>query len=170
MYKYIIGIDPSGAYKEGMGTTGWCIWDTRYDKIIAIGSIHASEYNSPHQYWQAHIDMLRVLQEDFEDICVSIEDYVLYQTKATSQVNSTMETCQLLGIIKHWCYMNDMTYYIRTASQVKTRWSDSILLAKHYISQQGKHTYAACRPGKPLCDHERDAMRHAIHCAYFENK
>ena len=117
--------------------------------------------------------MLLELQDKYKDVCVSIEDFILYQATASTQVNSSMETCQLLGIVKHWCWSNGMIYYIRPASHVKHRWSDDVMIRKHIISAKRSksvlHMYASCRPNKILCDHERDAIRHAVHCTYFEN-
>ena len=41
-YKYTLGIDPSGAYKEGKGTTGWCLLNNKNNKLTAVGTIKAS--------------------------------------------------------------------------------------------------------------------------------
>ena len=170
-YKYTIGIDPSGAFKEGKGTTGWCVLDNKNNKIIQIGTIAAKDYNSYHDYWDAHIQLLRRLVKQYGfKTAVSIEDYILYKNHALAQVNSQLETVQLLGIIKHLCYQYAIDYYIRPAVAVKARWADDILVHKGLVARINKHYVLPDVPTKALCDHERDAIRHAIHFNTFENK
>lgn len=170
MYRYIIGYDPSGSFNEGKGTTGWCVYDTITSTFIGVGSIRASKCETVDEYWEKHLTLLDQVYETYKhDICLSIEDYILYAGTAESQINSTMETCQLLGVIKHHCWKVGMKYYIRPAVRVKARWNDTILIKKLLLTKVGKSYFIACRPDKVVCEHERDSMRHALHCAYFEN-
>ena len=166
--RYVLGIDPSGSFKEGKGTTGWCVYDRKVNKVIEIGSIRATGFDIAHEYWDAHLKILYYKHEQYgAELVVSIEDYMLYKNKTESQINSVMETSQLLGIIKHECWRTGITYYIRPAVQVKKRWTDAILIHKGILEPHNKHLCVACRMS-PTCDHERDAIRHAVHCAYFE--
>lgn len=170
-YKYTIGIDPSGAYAEGKGTTGWCVLDNQTNTLLQVGTIAAKNYSINHAYWDAHLQLLEQLQKQYGDsIAISIEDYILYKNHAMAQINSQMETVQLLGIIKHYCFQNALPYFIRPAVAVKKRWADNILVYKNIIAKIGRHYVAPCDPTKQLCDHERDAIRHAIHFNTFENK
>jgi Holliday junction resolvasome RuvABC endonuclease subunit len=167
--RYVLGIDPSGNFIEGKGTTGWCVFDTKRNRIAHIGSIQASQSKSQEAYWHANIEMIKTMVDRYrmEGIVLSVEDYVLYAGKARSQINSAMETSQLIGIIKMLCFYKGIPLYMRTASQVMRRWTDTILEHKSYIYKVGGSWYTECRQ-HVLCEHERDAMRHAIHCAYFE--
>lgn len=170
-YKYTIGIDPSGAFKEGKGTTGWCVLDNKRNVIIQIGTIAAKHYDTYHAYWDAHVQLLSSLVEQYgSSIAVSMEDYILYRSHAMAQVNSQLETVQLIGILKQHCYNNTIDYFIRPASAVKTRWADNILVYKNIITKLNKHYIIPTDPTKVLCDHERDAIRHAVHFNTFENK
>lgn len=172
--RYVMGIDPSGAFKEGKGTTGWCIYDTKEKIVREVGTIKAMEYECDHYYWHEHptvIESYRKLYDNKKgtDFVISIEDYILYKNKASAQVNSAMETSQLLGIIKHYCWNEGIPYYIRPAVLVKKRWADKILEHKGLIYKKGRRYHVKECP-KPIYDHERDAIRHAVHCAYFELK
>lgn len=171
MYRYTIGIDPSGAFREGKGTTGYCVLDNRCNKILEVGTVAAKDFKTDHEYWNAHIMLLRTLLRKYSSsVAVSIEDYILYKNHAMAQVNSQLETVQLLGIIKHFCFQNAIDYYIRPAVAVKKRWSDDILVYKGVITKLNKHYVLPSNPKKALCDHERDSIRHAVHFNTFENK
>ena len=168
--RYILGIDPSGNFVEGKGITGWCVFDKQLDKVIHCGSIRATEAACQQAYWHAHTVMIKHFTTEYKgQLCVSIEDYVLYSHQAKAQINSAMETSQLIGVIKMHCWLGMVPLYIRTASQVKKRWTDGILCHKEYIHKVGNGYFVECR-AKVLCDHERDAIRHAVHCATFELK
>ena len=34
--RYVLALDPSGAYKEGKGTTGWCLFDNETKQIAKV--------------------------------------------------------------------------------------------------------------------------------------
>lgn len=169
MYKYTLGIDPSGAFKEGKGTTGWCVLDNATNKLVAIGVISATDYKTDHEYWEAHIKLIKQITKKYPQTAVSIEDYILYKNQAMAQVNSQLETVQLLGIIKQFCWSYAIDYYIRPAVAVKKRWADNILVHKGIIKIINKH-YGIPKVKLQICEHERDAIRHAVHFNYFENK
>ena len=129
-YRYTMGIDPSGAYIEGKGTTGWCILDNRTNKLLRVGTISAKNYDNAIEFWHAHIETIAKMRRHYKSLAISIEDYILYKSSAMAQVNSQLETVQLIGIIKHYCYYNGLEIFIRPAVAVKKRWSDDILLFK----------------------------------------
>ena len=52
--RYVLGIDPSGNFFEGKGTTGWCVFDIVKDKVVECGSLYASRAKSQEAYWWAH--------------------------------------------------------------------------------------------------------------------
>lgn len=168
-FKYTLGIDPSGAFKEGKGTTGWCILDNNTNKVLQAGTIAAKEYASDMLYWQEHLNHIAKMKKQYKNLAISIEDYVLYKAQAMAQVNSQLETVQLLGIIKLYCYKNNIKVFIRPAVAVKKRWSDDILVYKNIITKVGTR-YMLAGKKQTVCEHERDAIRHAMHFNTFENK
>ena len=100
--RYVLAMDPSGAYKEGLGTTGWCLLDNETGKVVKFGYIYAGNFSCQFQYWDAHIKLIDGLAGYHPDVV--IEDYLLYGERAEAQINSRLETPQLLGIIKYETY------------------------------------------------------------------
>lgn len=168
-YRYTMGIDPSGAFHEGKGTTGWCILDNRNNKLLRVGTISAKDFKTDAEYWEEHLKKIDWMRKHYKSLAISIEDYILYKNHAMAQVNSQMETVQLLGIIKFHCFKNNISYYIRPAVAVKKRWSDDILEHKKIIIKIGSR-YMIPNKKQVLCEHERDSIRHAVHFNTFENK
>ena len=170
VYLYTIGMDPSGAYHEGKGTTGWCVLNNRTNELLEVGTLSAKDYPTDNEYWKAHTNLIRSLARKYgHSTALSIEDYILYKNQAMAQVNSQMETVQLLGIIKQFCFDFNVPCFLRPAVAVKTRWKDEILVYKNIIIKKGSRYIARCRPDRALCDHERDSIRHAVHFNTFEN-
>ena len=168
-YRYTMGIDPSGAFKEGKGTTGWCILNNDTNRLVRVGTISAKNYASDLDYWDAHVARIKWANKQYKNLAISIEDYILYKSSAMSQVNSQLETVQLIGIIKYYCYVSDLKVFIRPAVAVKKRWSDDILLFKGIITKIGAR-YAMPESNQTICEHERDSIRHAVHFNVFENE
>ena len=167
---YIIGIDPSGAFNEGKGTTGYCVIRLQKNLLIkAVGELRAIDYDTAEAYWQAHLDKIKELRSQYHNAVVSVEDYVLYASKALSQTNSHFETSQLIGCIKLYCWQQKIKLYMRPAVAVKLRWSDIVLVRCKYLTQQGKEYYCkVCSTSLSL--HIRDSIRHAVHCGVFDLK
>lgn len=167
--EYILSFDPSGSYYEGKGVTGWCLFNKKEMKITEASIIPSTDYHNAMEYYEAH---LTVLERLFNlsgigyDVDVVIEDYLLYATKAKAQINSRMETCQLIGILKHACWEHKITPEMQPASLVMDRWSNKILVRKGYIVPKGR---GFCLPGFDyyLSNHSIDAIRHAVHFATF---
>ena len=163
--RYILALDPSGSYKEGLGTTGWCLIDQDTKKIIKFGYIYAGDYSCQFKYWEAHIDLIDSLTGYHPDVV--IEDYLLYGDRVTAQINSRLETPQLLGIIKYECYKRGLFIYIQTALQVKIRWNDDILIKKGFINKKGnKYRIGSVT----VSDHIRDSIRHGVHYMTYNSK
>lgn len=168
-YRYTLGIDPSGSFHEGKGTTGWCILDNRTNKLLRVGTISAKNYDSDIEYWDAHVDKIIWAHRHYKSLAVSVEDYILYKNHAMSQVNSQLETVQLLGIIKYCCHEENLDIFIRPAVAVKKRWTDEILIHKKIIEKVGAR-FMMPDSKQSICEHERDSIRHAVHFNTFENK
>lgn len=164
--RYILALDPSGNFHEGKGTTGWVLIDANKKThfLIKEGTIEAKDYSSMMEYFRAHINLLehinytygshlRTGREPWDRLHIVIEDYRLYGSKVHSQINSNLETSQLIGLLKYWCYMHGIKYKMQMASEVKTRWSDTVLA--HYDV------------AIPKSRHAKDALRHAMHYSKF---
>jgi len=170
-YPYVLGLDPSGAFTEGKGTTGWVLLDAITKKVIKKNSIRALEYTTDTEYWASHVRLLGSLNTDYgrDGLRVVMEDYLLYADKAEAQINSRFETSQLIGIIKMTCAQHELPLYIQTAGEVKHRWNNKVLLKKGIIRPYGRG-FALVDPFMPINKHELDALRHALHLSYFYNK
>jgi hypothetical protein len=161
----ILGIDPSGNFDEGKGTTGMCLLEPGTTNITETIEVKATEHSNPYSYWQDNIWQIEPWYT------VSMEDYLLYADKSSSQINSKFETVQLIGLIKYFCWENDVPLYMRNAGQVKKRWDNDILEHKGYIVKYSKRRWAtAYEPDKPISRHVLDAIRHAVHYDLLESK
>lgn len=168
--RYVIGVDPSGAFHEGKGTTGLAVYDISNDRIVQVDTVAATEYACLEKYLLANLKAIMNLYNQYSKLgvtVVSIEDFLVYATHAASFTNSKMETCQLIGLLRCELYKQKIKFYMRPASSVKQRWAERILVAKGYITKRGASYYWNDR-AQPLATHERDAMKHAIHCGMFE--
>ena len=167
IYDYILALDPSGYYHEGKGTTGYCIMDSD-NAIITCGAISASNYHNQYDYWGAHVALLKDFKEKYPNGVVVFEDDLLYASKASQQINSKMETPQLIGVLKMTLITEQIPYAIQTASEVKTRWPDKILLWKGIIVNKSNRFYTP--NGLLINKHTRDSIRHAVHLNTFKNR
>lgn len=154
----LIALDPSGNYgKEGMGTTGIAFME---DGIpVELLTVSAKDFSSECEYWDA---VITVLEKHFPDHIV-MEGYKLYNHKgmaAKSQANSELQTPQIIGVIKYFCYRMDIPYTIQFASDVKTRWQESILAHLGHLEAKNGFYYFN---GEKTVTHTRDALKHALH-------
>ena len=162
--RVVLGIDPSGAFHEGKGTTGWCLINQDSKEIMDVGSISAKDYPTDMQYFAANVDLLHFFKKRYmAELSIVIEDYVLYAAQAQSQTNSHMETSQLIGVLKYQAFLLDIPIKTQLANQVVQRWSDQVLAAKG-ILVDGRFAGISFAP----CTHENDAYRHALHFATFK--
>lgn len=166
----IIAFDPSGNFIEGKGTTGICDMDNE-GNIIAVRELSAKDYDCPMAYWDAHIEYLMDAYthvfKTTEQLEVVIEGFRLYDHKKSTQVNSLFETPKLIGLIEHWCWLQNIPLKIQFATEVKTRWKDSVLVSTGIITRDPKHPRRYWN-GQVLNNHKVDAIRHACH--YFRYK
>lgn len=132
---------------------------------MATGFISAADYSTQYEYWKAHTDALKLLAST--GTLVVIEDYFLYNHKKECQVNSRMETPKLIGVMQQWCWESNTPMIMQSASEVKTRWADDILVKKGYLV---KHGNAFKANGVLINRHVKDSIRHAVHAATFKIK
>lgn len=171
----ILAVDPSGNFNEGKGITGWLMLCEETDNIVKFGAIDASTSLSAFEHWDKHIDLIKNLNNDFKGLIVVIEDYILYENKASSQVNSRFETIKLIGIIEYFCKQNNIPLYFQTAVSVKRRWKNFLLEKKGYVKLQiyKKETTSyetVYINGYKVNNHVVDALRHAVHFKHFHIK
>lgn len=167
-FKRILAIDPSGSFEEGQGTTGTCLWNCETNKVQNFFTIRASRYKQKEEYWQAHLNFIDSFLYYGPEIIVIIEDFMLDPARALQQSYSRMETPKLIGIIQTHLFQKKIEYAMQRPAEVKTRWTDSILLHKGVLVRVNKSYYL---PGgdKIVNEHCRDAIRHAIHFDTFKN-
>ena len=160
-HHYLLTLDPSGNFYEGKGTTGWCLF--RDKVLIKAGQIYAKDAPSQVSYWHAVVSLIANLYKTLhfgEHLEVVCEDYRLYAHKAQDQINSNLETPQLIGIIKYECYLRAVPVHLQMAHEVKNRWSDEVLYKTGRFKKEGKHVYA---DGVLIEHHSKDAYRHGLH-------
>lgn len=165
--EYILALDPSGAFEEGKGTTGWCLMNSRIGQFVEVGNLKALDYRSDVEYWDSHLTLIDNMLARYQ-LVLLIEDYLLYAHKADQQINSRFETSQLIGVLKHHAYKKMLPVYTQRAAEVKTRWSNAILLRKGVLKKYGrKYLLPDCR--QEVDKHALDAVRHAMHYHTFYN-
>lgn len=157
----ILSMDPSGAYKEGKGKTGWCLVDKDTVELVKTGYINAEDFSTCYEYWKEHIDLI----EQYQPAILVLEDYLLYASKAQDQINSRFETSQLLGVIKFVARSKNIPFALQPASAVMQRWNNYILERNRIIQPSGRGWKTMT--GRRLNRHMLDAIRHGIHFAKF---
>lgn len=168
-YDLLLALDPSGNFREGKGTTGFCILDCSTGKVKETGTISAKDFPSMEAYWDAHIRLLTHFARRHGKKAVVIEDYLLYGDKAATQVHSRMETPKVIGLMQWFLWKNKMDYFMQLAADVKRRWSNDILVHAKALIQRDSDYYLP-RHKSPICRHEIDSIRHAIHFYTFKVK
>lgn len=149
----ILVFDPSGNWKEGNGTTGYLFGDEK-GTIFHIETLIAHDSSQPESYWDKHLLLIDQADE------VVMEGFRLYGHKKNEQVNSQFETPQLIGLIRHYCWMQGKELTIPYAVEVKTRWSDEVLASQGIIEKKNGRRYWN---KKLLNNHKVDVIRHYQH-------
>lgn len=149
----ILAIDISGNFTEGKGTTGYCIGHGD-GTVIEIGDICAKDFPTRMEYHNAVIKL--ALDREKADVVVC-ENFKLYRHKAMQQSHSELETPRIIGALEYCCWLNKKPLYFQMASDVKTRFSDEILMKKKVFEEHKGYLYFNFIKTN---DHIRDAMRH----------
>lgn len=157
----ILVFDPSGNYNEGKGTTGFAQYYN--NKLIFVGQIRAESFDSQHEYWEHHSLLIDTVGPDV----VVIENYKLFASTKDAQINSELETSQLIGVLKFHCTAKKIHVRLQEP-QIKHRFSNEILLRKKIISQDKQKRYYAV--GVPISRHIIDAIRHGEYYINFKLK
>jgi hypothetical protein len=154
----LLSLDPSGNWgKEGMGTTGFCIME---DGVVTkLGEIKAGDFSSEVEYWKEHRDLI---EKEWPDALV-VEGFKLYHHKgqeSKSLAHSELQTSQLIGILKLTASCMGIPLTIQFASDVKTRWSEDVLVRIGILEKKGSRYYWN---GEATSTHKRDSLKHALH-------
>lgn len=150
----ILAFDPSGSFKEGKGQTGWvCIKD---DQLLSYGLIKAKDFKTKYDYFEEHIKHIKSVNPNI----VVMENFRLYGHKANSLIGSELETAKLIGVMQHHLDKSNRNYVMQMAAQVKTRFTDNILINKKYITKDVNGRYYI--NGVNVAGHIIDALRHAL--------
>jgi len=153
----VLAIDPSGSFNEGKGQSGWVKMVD--GELRSFGLLKASDYSSRTEFWKAHSNLIE--KHSSPNITIVIENYRLYSHKATSQINSEMETVRLLGYLETWIAhklgLDKLKFQM--AAQVKNRFNDNILIRNKLIKKDSNGRYYL--NGINVAGHVVDALRHA---------
>lgn len=165
-YDYILALDPSGAFHEGKGTTGWCLF--KNNKIKYTGILSAKSHCCMESYWESHINLIDACNKDNKgNLIIVIEDYILYPTPGRNQPYSKMETSRLIGAMQLHCWNHQIPYEMQRAL-ILNRWNNEVLLHKGILAKAGK-SFTLPNDDILLSRHTLDAIRHGMHYATFKN-
>lgn len=150
----VLVFDPSGnsSQKEGYGTTGYA-WFV-YGRLLQFGDISSKDSGTTEEYWLEHTKLMEELKPDI----VVCESYRLFANKAMSQAWSSLETSQLIGYLRMFCWTNDIGFALQDPKD-KVRFNDDVLTALGVFEKNGKRY--SCQ-GKATNLHMRDAIRHGL--------
>ena len=152
----VLVFDPSGNFgdKEGQGTTGWSVWND--GELTDFGRIDSKDFNSQESYWESHARLIHRIHD--RAILVVMESYKLFAHKANAQSWSTMDTPQLIGYLRMYCWSYRIPVQFQDPSD-KQRVTDPILVKMGIIEKRGQKHYCLNRS---TVIHERDAIRHGV--------
>lgn len=165
IYTHILGIDPSGNMSEGQGCTGLALLNIDTSQF-ELTDKRAVNYKSQWSYWNSIIEYIQDL--DHSHLFVVIEDYRLDPSRALAQSHSAMETPKLIGALQYILGELCVPYMLQQAGQVKSRWSDEILLKIGLLTTGSGERKRWYLNGALTTDHQRDALRHAWHVYKFK--
>lgn len=150
MENKFIALDPSGNFHEGKGKTGWAVFENK--ELISFGAVNSKEYETQEEYWSA------VTKLTVGFTLIVCESYKLQPTKSMAQSWSTLETPQLIGVIRMFAYNQGSKVIFQDPSS-KIRFSDDILVKNGFLEK--KNALYLCH-GVKTNDHMRDAIRHGL--------
>jgi hypothetical protein len=148
----VLCFDPSGNFAEGNGTTGWASFTD--GELDWFADVSAKDYDSIEAYWFEITNLIYRLKADE----VVIEDYRLFGHKAKEQSWSALETPQLIGYMRMYCWGRDIPVIFQSPKD-KVRVADPQLEHMGVITKVGNSYW--CQ-GRKTNLHQRDAIRHGI--------
>jgi len=160
----ILALDPSGNFHEGKGITGWALFND--GQLEDFGDIRSESCATQMIYWNQIINKIRSVYQKDMDMQLVCESYKLQASKAMAQSWSTLETPQLIGVIRYYCGDFGIPIHFQDPS-CKIRFSDEILVKQGIIEKRNKLYY--CQD-KKTNDHMRDAIRHGLYYTKYKGE
>lgn len=158
----IMGIDPSGVEQNNIGHIGVYVLSTGEQEILNHQTFFFT-LEKQEDLNNFFITLPKILKE-FQIEKVVIEDFVNYPGKQGAFRFKTNITSEVIGGLKVLLQNLNLPFKMQTATQVKTRWSDSILMKYNIIEKRSNRWFLKnSKQERPLTKHERDAIRHAVH-------
>jgi Holliday junction resolvasome RuvABC endonuclease subunit len=170
----VLAFDPSGSFNHGSGTTGWCVVEVETNHIVGLGNIKAKDFKTREEYFKKHKD---IMKQYIYDILV-IENFILYESTASSLLNQELETSELIGFICGVANERNKKVVRQNAQAVKSVLKkNSILLS---VANQ-KENQIELRSNKldrvqwyfdkvRISNHIVDSLRHAFYYINQEKK
>lgn len=150
----VLIFDPSGNHGgEGAGTTGYAVFVD--GEVVHFGTIASKDFLSQEMYWGTHTDIIAIQKPD----TVVMESYKLFAHKSKQQHWSTLDTPQLIGYMRMWCWKRQIPVVFQDPGD-KVRVTDPILVKQGIFEKRGNKHYCM---GRSTVLHERDAIRHGIY-------
>jgi hypothetical protein len=170
----VLAIDPSGSFKHGSGTSGWCVVDKETGKIIGLGNIKAKDFETREKYFNKH---KQIAQLYIHDVLV-IENFILYQSTASSLFNQELETSELIGFICGFEEEKGKKVIRQKAQLIKTVLKKNNILLELVNQTEEKLTFKTSKSdrvqwyfeGVRISNHIVDAIRHAYYYLNQEKK
>ena len=88
-YDYILALDPSGAFHEGKGTTGWCLF--KNNKIKYTGILSAKRHCCMESYWESHINLIDAYNKDNKGLDCRHGRRLLFYILLQDVINRTLK-------------------------------------------------------------------------------
>lgn len=134
MKKISIGIDTSGNTGKNLGTSGFCRIDSN-PASPEFGFIKALPNEEESNYFKKIISFLETIYKECIEkdikLIVTVEKYIEYGYGATKF--SSPPTIELNRTIKNWAEQKpNITFRQKTASHLKSRWSDKVLISEQW--------------------------------------
>lgn len=150
----VLCLDPSGNFgtKEGFGTTGWALFVD--GELQQFGRIASENHKTQESYWAEH----KILIINASPHIVVMESYKLQPGKAMQQSWSTLDTPQLIGYLRMFCWEHSIKLEFQDPKD-KVRVADPILMHMGILTERNGRCYALDRK---TVIHERDAIRHGV--------
>ena len=164
----VIGVDPSGEFEKGKGTTGLAAVELKNGKasLLSHAFVSATDYATRFDYWKQVAATVSQLCDIYETRDIVIEDYVLYASAAKAQINSGMETSKMIGyLLVELACVKDHKVFLNMAANVMNRWTNKILEHEGIIEMHGNRAYD--KVNNHINPHAIDAVRHATHGVFF---
>lgn len=149
----ILTFDPSGNFEEGKGTTGWSIFE--HNNLASFGEIKASDFDSAEAYWDRHLTFIGDIRPDV----VVCESFNLQPSKAKQQSWSALETPQLIGVMRWYCWTWGYKF-VPQKPLIKQRFTDEVLEKTGYVERRGDLYFVR---GYRTNLHMRDSIRHGLY-------